>query len=85
MMMIDVSTDRFEVWLDPRYGIGFIRRTADGAETPLITGFDMIALRRQLNRARTNASARRRAYQPFADIADCILGEYFPVEPGEVD
>lgn len=76
MMLVDVETLNFELWYDARYGYGFVRRKADGAETPLITGSEMVDLRRQFNRARTNGTSKRIAYRPFEEIADVILGEY---------
>ena len=80
MMEVDYETPRYALHYDPRYGFGFIRRTSDGAETPLITGSDMAELRRTLNRAKTNATSKRKPYRPFAEIAEAILSEYFPPE-----
>lgn len=82
MMIPDVETGRFTVFFDGLYGAGYIRREADGAETMLITGSDMADLRRDLNRAKTNATSRRRPYRPFPEIADVLLGEYFPCNEG---
>ena len=77
MMEVDCETPRFALHYDSRYGIGFIRRKSDSAETPLITGNEMTELRRMLNRAKTNATSKRKPHRPFAEIADVILGEYF--------
>ena len=77
MTEVDYETPLHELHYDARYGIGFIRRKSDGIETPLITGSDMTELRRTLNRAKTNATSKRKPYRPFAEIADVILGEYF--------
>jgi hypothetical protein len=77
MMEVDCETARHELHYDARYGIGFIRRKRDGAETPLIDGSDMTELRRTINRAKTNATSKRKPHRPFAEIADVILGEYF--------
>jgi hypothetical protein len=77
MMEVDCETPHYALHYDARYGIGFIRRKSDGIETPLITGSDMTELRRTLNRAKTNATSKRRLYRPFAEIADLLLGEYF--------
>ena len=77
MMEVDCETPHYALHFDARYGIGFIRRKSDGAETPLITGSDMTEIRRTLNRAKTNATSRRKPHRPFAETADVILGEYF--------
>lgn len=77
MMLVDCETSRYAVYYDSLYGVGYVRRKADGAETLLITGSDMVQFRRTLNRARTNAGSKRKPYRPFAEIADAILGEYF--------
>jgi hypothetical protein len=77
MMEIDYETPRYALFYDARSGIGFIRRKRDVADTPIITGSDMTDLRRLLNRAKTNASSKRKPYPPFAEIADVLLSEYF--------
>ena len=77
MMEVDCETPHFALHYDSRYGIGFIRRKSDGVETPLIAGSDMTELRRTLNRAKTNATSKRKSHRPFAEIAEVILGEYF--------
>ena len=76
-MQVDCETPHYALHYDARYGIGFIRRKSDGIDTPLITGSDMTELRRTLNRAKTNATSKRKPYRPFAEIADALLGEYF--------
>ena len=76
-MQVDCETPHYTLHYDARYGIGFIRRKSDGIDTPLITGSDMTELRRTLNRAKTNATSKRKPYRPFAEIADVLLGEYF--------
>ena len=76
MMEIDYETPRYALFYEARYGIGFIRRKSDSAETPLMTGSDMAELRRMLNRAKTNATSKRKPHRPFAEIADVILGEH---------
>lgn len=76
MMRLDVETSRYALYYDCRYKVGCVGRKADGVTTRLIIGRDMMELRRTLNRARTNAGSKRKAYRPFAEIADAILGEY---------
>jgi hypothetical protein len=76
-MRIDYETSRYTLFHDARGGVGFIRRKSDRVETPLITGSDLTQLRRMLNRAKTNATSKRKPYPPFAEIADVLLGEYF--------
>lgn len=80
MMMREYETALFAVYYDGLYGVGYIQRKSDGAETLLITGSDMVELRRTLNRAKTNAGSTRKRYRPFDEIADAILSEYFPPE-----
>ena len=77
MMKIDYETPRYAIYYDARSGIGFIRRKGENAETPLVTGSDITELRRMLNRAKTNATSKRKPYPPFAEIADVLLSEYF--------
>lgn len=79
MMLRDYETDRFAVYYDSLYGVGYVERKADRASTFLITGSDMVELRRGLNRAKTNATSKRKPSRPFAEIADAILSEYFPI------
>lgn len=83
MMAIEHETERFELWYHSRYGEGVIRRKADGAETPMITGTDMVELRRQLNSMRTNGAGKRRFFPRFNEIADYLFSEYFATSPGE--
>jgi hypothetical protein len=77
MMEIDYETPRYALFYSARSGIGFIRRKRDVADTPIITGDEMTELRRMLNRAKTNATSKRKPYPPFAEIADVLLSEYF--------
>ena len=77
MTEVNCETPNYALHYDARYGIGFIRRKSDGAETPLITGSDMTEIRRTLNRAKTNSTSTRKPHRLFAEIADVILGEYF--------
>jgi hypothetical protein len=77
MMEIHCETSRYALFYDARCGIGFIRRKRDLAETTIITGSEMTHLRRMLNRAKTNATSKRKPYPPFTEIADVLLGEYF--------
>jgi len=83
MMVIECETAGYALHYDGRYGIGFVRRKADGMETPLFTGSDMLELRRTLNRAQTNATSRRKPYRPFAEIANVIFSEYFPISTSQ--
>jgi hypothetical protein len=76
-MEIEYETPRYALFYNSRSGIGFIRRKRDVADTPIITGSEMTDLRRLLNRAKTNATSKRKPYQPFAEIADVLLSEYF--------
>lgn len=85
MMRIDYETPRYAVYYDSLYGVGYVARKADGAATLLITGSDMVELRRDLNRAKTNATSKRKPYRPFAEIADAILSEYFAHETVAAD
>ena len=73
MMEIDCETDQFQVCFDPRYGVGFIRRTADKAGTPLLIGDDMANLRCD----RKNATSERKGCRPFRQITDAFLSEFF--------
>jgi hypothetical protein len=77
MTEVDHETRNYALHYDSRLGIGFIRRKSDGAESPLITGSELTELRRSLNRAKTNATSKRKPYRPFAEVADAILSEYF--------
>jgi hypothetical protein len=77
MMEVDCETTRYSLHYDTSSGIGLVRRKHDGAETPPIGGNEMTELRRLLNRAKTNATSKRKPYPPFAEIADVLLGEYF--------
>ena len=83
-MVRDCETPHFAVHYDSLYGVGYIERKADGMTTALITGTDMVELRRMLNRARTNATSKRKSYRPFAEIAEAVLSEYFPPACKEV-
>lgn len=76
-MMVDHETPHYALHYDSRLGIGFVRRKSDGAESPLITGSEMTELRRTMNRAKTNATSKRKPYRPFAEIADAYLSEFF--------
>ena len=76
MTFIGCETPRYALHYDSRYGIGFVKCSADGATTPLITGSDLVEFRRALNRAKTNATSERKRYRPFAEIADPILADY---------
>ena len=77
MMTIDYETPRYALYYDARAGIGLIRRKRDDTESVLITGSEVTELRRMLNRAKTNATSKRKPYPPFAEIADMLLSEYF--------
>ena len=79
MMLSDYETCSYALYYDSLYGVGFVERKADGERTLLMTGTDMVELRRTLNRARTNAGSKRKPYRPFAEIADAILSEYVPL------
>lgn len=78
MMHLDREGDHYALYYDGCHGVGFVLRKADGARTPLITGSDMVELRRMLNRAWTNATSTRKPHRPFREIADAIMSEYFP-------
>ena len=80
MMILDCVTQRYALYYDRHQGIGYVERSRDGAKTHLVTGRNMMQLRRNLNRARTNATAKRKLYRPFDEIAELILGDYFPLE-----
>lgn len=79
-MLCEIETARYRLFYDARYGVGYIARREGGAESALITGTEMTELRRQLNRARTNATSKRRPCRPFDEIAEAILSEYV-IEP----
>ena len=79
MMVLDYETSRYAVCYESLYGIGYILRKADWVTTELITGSDMVELRRTLNRAKTNGGCTRKRYRPFCEIADAILSEYVPL------
>ena len=78
MIEIEYETCRYGLYYDSLYGVGYVQWKADGAETGLITGYDMVELRRNLNRAKTNAGSKHKRYRPFDEIADTIFSEYFP-------
>jgi hypothetical protein len=77
MMEVDCETPRHALFYHTCSGIGLVRRKRDGAETPPIGGNEITELRRLLNRAKTNATSKRKPYPSFAEIADVLLGEYF--------
>jgi hypothetical protein len=76
-MRIDYETPHYALYYDARSGTGLILRRADSDMTPPITGDELAELRRMLNRAKTNATSKRRPYPSFAEIADVLLGEFF--------
>jgi hypothetical protein len=76
-MKIDYETPHYALYYDACSGTSLILRRADLGMTPPIIGDELTELRRMLNRAKTNATSKRRPYPSFAEIADVLLGEFF--------
>ena len=75
MMAVDCETASYAVLYGRRYRIGYVTRKSDGRTTTLLADSDMTALRRTLNRVRTNSTSTRKRHRPAEKIADAILGE----------